>query len=219
MEPVPTVDVALSPSASALPIPDPELMASAQTRSRIAIVLEGAYIVWLVALLAGGALGVALPSEDVITVLDVGLAIVALVGFLVWKWAAYKAAMQMSPEPLETTPGWAVGSYFIPFANLWLPYARMREIQQTAEADTIGLDGEASRGLIVLWWIVWIVAPILTRITDAADPTYETPLWLIAIGLVVASSALTILVVYRMNEEQQAQAASREAPEPDAWLG
>lgn len=216
VEPVPTVDRALSPSAAELPVPDPDLLARADARSRIAVGAQVLYAAAIVALTGAAFLGLALPSDGALTMIDVVGLFGTLLALLVWKYSAYQVAQEFSPEPLDSTPGWAVGGYFIPFANLWLPFARMREIQQTAEADPLALGGQEgrSRGLIIAWWIVWIGSRILSRFATFDESGGETYGWILVVGASLASLMLTALVVFRLNEEQQAQAERRMAPEP-----
>lgn len=45
----------------------------------------------------------------------------------IWIVRASKNAASLMPDSKRITPGWAVGWYFIPFANLFKPYQAMRE--------------------------------------------------------------------------------------------
>ncbi len=57
---------------------------------------------------------------------------------------------------MDYTPGWAVGWYFIPFANLWKPYQAMKEIW-TLNVVRDRDSSELIAMLLPLWWFLWLV--------------------------------------------------------------
>lgn len=108
----------------------------------------------------------------------------------------------------EFTPGWAVGWYFIPFANLFKPYQAMRELWNTSHGDHDN-NGDGAPGRLKLWWGAWIVGNILNNISfrllleaDAGETRVAT-----AIG--AAGSVFTIaaawLVMRLINDITAAQ--------------
>lgn len=63
---------------------------------------------------------------------------------------------------MEYTPGWAVGWFFVPFANLWKPYQAMKEVW------SLNADGERAAGgvaglLLPLWWLLWLAWNIVSN--------------------------------------------------------
>ena len=86
----------------------------------------------------------------------------AVSGFLILRWIhrvnsnahAWSATMGVSP-------GWNVGFFFIPIANLWKPYEGVRE---TWEASHDGPDYLAP-GWMRWWWACWLVVNILGNIS------------------------------------------------------
>lgn len=65
----------------------------------------------------------------------------------------------------EVTPGWAVGWYFIPFANLVMPANAMSEIYHHTKR-LVG-DDSSERSPIPAWWSAWLLSLILERISLA----------------------------------------------------
>ena len=63
---------------------------------------------------------------------------------------------------MEYTPGWAVGWYFIPFANFWKPYQAMKEIW-TLNVARDGGAGTLVAMLLPLWWFLWIVWNLISN--------------------------------------------------------
>mgnify|MGYP002851983079 CR=1 FL=1 len=223
METVPTVDVALNPPPGERPVPDSRLLRGANARAMVAIGVHGLYVAWLVALFAGEFIGYALPDDLVIQAADIGLSLGMLVAFLFWKWSAYRLAMQFSADPLESTPGWAVAVYFIPIANLWMPYTRVQEVREVLEdsggALEYGRSAAPSHGFVLAWWLLWIFAPITVNLLGLGDPSGVSYAWVIGVGMTLASNLFSMALVLRMNEAAQQLAASRGAEVPAPLFG
>jgi hypothetical protein len=96
-----------------------------------------------------------------------------------WIWRANKNLHALSSVPLEYTPGWAVGWYFVPFASLWKPFQVMREIWQVSL-------GVAGSGLLPLWWTCWILSNIAGNVTFQLASSRD-------IGMLMASSVADIV--------------------------
>ncbi|MEO1323410.1 MAG: DUF4328 domain-containing protein [Pseudomonadota bacterium] len=63
----------------------------------------------------------------------------------------------------EMSPAWAVGWYFVPFANLWQPAKGMSQIYNgTFTAVGESLPGESR---IAIWWTFWVISNIATNIS------------------------------------------------------
>jgi hypothetical protein len=60
--------------------------------------------------------------------------LVLVVIFCIWIYRANYNARQLGATDMKFSPGWAVGWYFIPIANLWKPYQAMCEIWQASAA-------------------------------------------------------------------------------------
>ena len=95
-----------------------------------------------------------------VAIIQVLLAIFLGVTFLRWIYRANKNLHVLSSQPMRFGPGWSVGWYFIPIANLFKPYQAMKEIW------TVAHGGTPSGGSILgWWWFLWIVSNVLTRLS------------------------------------------------------
>ena len=56
---------------------------------------------------------------------------------------------------MDYTPRWAVGWFFIPFANIWKPYQAMKELWALNIARDDG-TGYLAAMLVPLWWFLWL---------------------------------------------------------------
>jgi hypothetical protein len=87
------------------------------------------------------------------------LFIVLAIIFLRWIYRTNKNLHVLSSWRMRFTPGWAVGWYFIPIANLFKPYQTMKEIWQVSHSD----DDPGHHLLVILWWFVWIISIVANR--------------------------------------------------------
>jgi hypothetical protein len=76
----------------------------------------------------------------------------AIVMFFVWIYRAASNVRALGRTEMTISPGWCVGWFFIPFANLFMPARAMGEIA-TASAE----DERASRPpAVIAWWIFYV---------------------------------------------------------------
>ena len=94
--------------------------------------------------------------------------------FLRWLYSAYKN-LSLLGHDTETTPGWAVGSFFIPIAQLWRPYNVVKELYLKTTAGQ-------TNGIVILWWL-----------TSIASLFIQDPIFLLA-GLIFFVSTTIIIV-------------------------
>jgi hypothetical protein len=182
-------------------------------------------------------------GESMTELLYVGVAllqfvvfIATAVAFLLWLHRAYRNLPALGATRLDTTPGWAVAYFFIPFVNLVKPFQVVREIWRESRRGAEGgenFGGVSSRtgtpALIGWWWAFWIIANVVGRVSDRAAVTAGTiegmllASW-ITIGsdaLFVIAAVLAILVVKRIDEMQETEfgqmAAQSPPPPPDSF--
>ncbi len=76
---------------------------------------------------------------------------------LVWIYRANARARQRGALNLRFTPGWSIGWYFIPIANLWKPFQAMNEIWR-ASTDPENWASKPASLILSWWWFFWIVS-------------------------------------------------------------
>ncbi|MEC8180007.1 MAG: DUF4328 domain-containing protein [Pseudomonadota bacterium] len=111
---------------------------------------------------------------------------------LVSMWI-YRAHANLKERGIETesSPGMAVGWYFIPFANLIKPFQNMRDLwnESHLESDSYG---EPAPGLINAWWACWIIGSILSNISARMEGYGDGSNMVVANGMGAVSSVLLI---------------------------
>lgn len=119
-------------------------------------------------------------------------------------------------------PGWAVGSYFIPIANLWRPLIALREAWHGADLSSPRSDNDpwverttAIPGLLLAWWLVyrsaWFYYTVVIKPLDASDPEqWESwqHAWLGANMIDIAGAVLAVIVCWTLTRRQDAFTAS-----------
>lgn len=109
-----------------------------------------------------------------------------------------------SPPFLGNTPGWAVGWYFIPIANLWKPYGAMKEIVLASS-----VRDALSASLLPTWWTLWIVSNIADRVVRAFEKSeaisnamHVAIIWTTSSGIEIALHLIAITLVRGLTRLQ-----------------
>lgn len=147
-----------------------------------------------------------------------------VVVWLVWQHHATANLWSRGLPGLRFTPGWAVGWWFVPFANLVMPYLAMRELDRRS---TRSGQPRSAGAALPWWWAAWLAQSLLpaiavmaaiwprleawvrsvearpeeidfTSIANAAAP------WLAVAGVLgLVAAVLAVRVVGRIDAEQR----------------
>ena len=101
----------------------------------------------------------------------IGLATTVLAG--IWIYRAAINLRALGAKDMAISPGWAVGWYFIPIANLWKPFQAMKEIWQASLNPLQGGKSAAPR-VLRIWWGLWLLG-FLVPLTGTIITLHETP--------------------------------------------
>ena len=108
-----------------------------------------------------------------ILVAFIPISLISVVTVCMWVYRAHDNLRAANFE-LEHTPGWAVGWYFIPLANLIKPFQVMKEQWNTTFFQDDRYTSEAP-SIITVWWASYIVSNILgnvaARLQEASNYT------------------------------------------------
>ena len=122
-----------------------------------------------------------------------------------WIYRA-NANTRANHRKLETPPPWAVGWFFIPFANLWKPYKAMAEMARANRRSGTDLP-------LGPWWAAWLISGIVGNISarlafSGNDPSTlmtSSVLGVIASLAGIAAALLFRRIVMAVTEAQTAQ--------------
>lgn len=140
--------------------------------------------------------------QATIGITQVALSVFVAIIFCMWTYRMNRNAKSIENNTMDSTPGWAVGWYFIPIMNLWKPYQAMKETYETF------INGASNTMVLPVWWFAWIVSNILGRIVFRMSMRAEELDQLInASAITVGSDAfdvfldiMGILLVYTVSK-------------------
>ena len=170
---------------------------------------------WVMYVEEGGIIALTAIAVGLLGILEVPLRIVTGIVFLVWVYRAYNNLSALKARNLQFSPGWAVGWWFIPFANLVKPFQVVREIFNESDPDCDTETGflHLSPGTPVeigFWWGSLLVSNVLYRISDAFygkgdEPAseYYAPFFLGGALLAIAAGSLAIFIVKETTRRQR----------------
>ena len=158
----------------------------------------------------GGFFALALTGVLGLTAIAIYLATVVV--FLMW---LYRVSNNLAAfgEPRQTSAGWAVGSFFVPFANLFIPYQAIKEIwrkSDPAAADSL-LYTVSPPGFFPAWWGFWLASNITSniyfRMTMAEAPVGGlATIGILSEVLSIAAAFFAIKVVKEIERRQEERA-------------
>jgi hypothetical protein len=114
---------------------------------------------------------------------------------------AQRNAIELAYGKLEFTPGWAVGWWFVPFANLVKPFQTVRELWKASHGGDNGRV-VATWSVIGWWWGLWLGASVLERfivragsVKSPSDLIRHDTWEIVANGVTVVAAILAIMIV------------------------
>jgi hypothetical protein len=152
---------------------------------------------------------IVMPGAQPVAFLAIGHLVALLACYILvacWIYRANANAHLFGSE-MSITPGWSVGWFFIPFANLVMPFRGVSETWQQSH-KAAGRYDAASSPLVGWWWGLWIANNIVSNIVVflGGDTTYAGPVAhffnLAAVALGVAGSLVLIQMMHSLNRAQ-----------------
>lgn len=102
-----------------------------------------------------------------IAIIGVIIYLISVVTFIRWFRRAYYN-LHLKIKNLDYSEGWAAGSWFVPFVNLYRPYKIMKELYEETEKLVVNsladYNGQLSTSTVGLWWGMWIFSGIVDQI-------------------------------------------------------
>jgi hypothetical protein len=105
-----------------------------------------------------------------------GASIVWIVVFLVsvliwciWQHRAQQVAIDLTAGRSAFTPGWAVAWWFIPLANLVVPYLAIRDLWRSSHTPPGTVSARKTWWVLPWWWATWVGWLALAVIGGATD--------------------------------------------------
>ena len=164
-------------------------------------------------------------ADDLVSVasgLGALCSLVILVLLIIWMWRVAKNALDAGRTNPRFAPGWTIGGWFIPVANLVIPGLILQDLWRGSDpsierGDPMWRLRATGSALVGWWWAMWVLGVFTTVriIGDGNDRDYfeRLRLWdsVSAGGQLVriAAAILLMLVVRRITRRQEALFAGR----------
>lgn len=155
--------------------------------------------------------------------IHIALLILSVIVWLAWTWRAYRNLQLVGSRQTDTSPGWAVGYWFIPIINLFKPFQITKELwSRSAQGNHSGLNRDKpDASLVGFWWIVWIFSSAFNRYVSRQSRDAETIASLLSSNkeliisnvVGVLASVLAFAVVTRIHRYQQQLSIEAVAPD------
>lgn len=140
--------------------------------------------------------------------------LLSTIPILLWIYTAHANLRAAGVTGLRRSPAWATFSFFVPIANLFVPFLAMRELANRSAGEPEEF-AESTVDDVSSWWSCFVVAVVIgtiigiTMVIDALPGVFvTTPLWAI-MGLtmfgqlIYAAAAFFIIKVMRLVTANQ----------------
>ena len=163
------------------------------------------------------------------------LRLLAIILFLIWEYRAFKNLAALKAKYTEFSPGWAVGWWFIPLANLVKPFQAVRELWNESdpefdeEMDFLHVAGGTPK-IVGFWWAAFLLSGIIGSLVDmlidprTGMPSNDLPAVLIIASFFKLAAALLIIFIVKGITQRQEQRFNKIAatqpfspPPPDLY--
>ncbi|MFD7323798.1 DUF4328 domain-containing protein [Streptomyces sp. NPDC059875] len=186
---------------------------AAMALSDVFLVLS-ALQVWLLMADGPDATGFTHLGVDAATWVQALLSLPTQIVFIIWFFRVRRNAGVFAPDLHRGGPGWAIGAWFVPIANLWWPRTVAAGTWRASRRDPYGDGKEESLALLNWWWTLWILSVLLgmfaSAVYDDADQAAEfaagARLLMAWAALDIVAALLAILFVRRLTSMQHAKA-------------
>ena len=147
--------------------------------------------------------------QGIVGIIQVLIFVVSGILILKWIHRANYNARQLGATDMAFTPGWSIGWYFIPIANLWKPYQAMKEIWK-ASSDPLSWKTQSVSSMLPWWWFFWIVSNMFANASFRLAMRAEEINGLIAANVVtqlsdVTGIPLSLIVIGIINKVHEMQ--------------
>ncbi len=145
--------------------------------------------------------------------------IASIVLWCVWQFRAQDNLRWLGAADLRIRPGWAVGWWFIPFANIVMPFRAVNELHRASAPDAGAIDWKAKRTALLLigWWTAWLAryvpeGLVQTIVRGNAYLTQHQAMlrnWLL-IGdnaLTLIAAVFAVMIIRQIDRRQEQKAA------------
>jgi hypothetical protein len=151
---------------------------------------------------------------------EAGVLIVTAVAFISWLYLALKNIQGWRIAGLSWGPGWAIGGWLIPLANLVIPALVVNAAYKGSEAPAgRRYPGYGRPGLIVAWWLTFVIGGRLQnasgRDVSGQGVVYPVTYTTMEAALAITAALLAIAIVRAITRLQSERQAALDTSQQD----
>jgi hypothetical protein len=203
----------------------PSLVPSLRVRSVVVIVALALSTLASVATLVVPLVLTDIDTVRILAGVNIALTLIAGIAWVTWEYRARTNLPRFSVHNLKWAPGWTIGGWFIPLANLVLPILILNEIDKAtaeraasaAESGTGWSERDSGRPIFVLWAVTWTLHNLAGYSTLGLGSSSQTVGLGLGVIVYLAAGVAAALLVLRITNGQEAIRNSRPA-EPIAII-
>ena len=145
--------------------------------------------------------------------LQILISIATAVCFLMWLYRSYGNLPNFGTPSrnISYSAGWAVGSFFIPFVNLVVPYRAVKELWRNSAPTDAFLLNDNPPAWFPLWWLFWLISSFASRIYYRLAFREDISREVIAIGGVLADALNIIAAIFAIVVVEEVTRRQEEA--------
>jgi hypothetical protein len=110
-----------------------------------------------------------------------------------WIYRARECLDALDAAGMHFSPGWSIGWYFVPIANLWKPFHALNEIWKASNEPRSWSD-QPTPDLLRWWWGFWLLANSFGQAVFRLSQHAKTLEQLQTLSLVSIASSVTDIV-------------------------
>jgi len=139
---------------------------------------------------------------DIVLLAEVLVLIVSYFVTGAWIYQAHANLRLVDVPQTEFTPGWAIGWFAVPIANLFKPFQAMKTLWRISHSEDPNLDRTAP-GIMWFWWLTWLLSGLTAIGSDLSgiDVIYS--------ALTCFSAVTLILIIRQITSAQPTMSVAR----------
>lgn len=136
--------------------------------------------------------------------------------FMLWTYWAYRNLRAIGAKRVEYSPGWAVGSWFVPFLNLYRPLEVISELWRGSQ---IAVDAVVAKNvrrryalprMLLTWWLLFLGGNVMSWLSFFAMGNRLSGGVLFqelqsVLHLAAAALAIRIILTIQRGQDERAQ--------------
>ncbi|HKO99835.1 MAG TPA: DUF4328 domain-containing protein [Pyrinomonadaceae bacterium] len=147
-----------------------------------------------------------------LALLEIAVYIATVVAFLMWLYRSYEnlPSFGIRKGEIKYSSGWAVGSFFVPFVTLVVPYRAIKELWNKSVPNSGDFFRDLGPpGFFPLWWGFWLASNFANQIylrlswRGEMTPEVSSILGLVTSILDIVAAILAIMVVREIDRQQR----------------